>query len=211
MAAPRGILKIYAKQPGTVAEAIDTLRSIENAYLVLYATELHVETIRETFSGKRRFRLNYPFPLPYLPFTPGLTAHPELMTPDVIRRSILLPEDVLQLRTIQFQSPGFWEVLGSLNPLDQLRKYLQDRHDRKKDTDYRNDEEKRRMDIENAIRETELFKQRVSALRQAGYTDEEIRRLMLPAAYALNEVGIQQDRGLLAHAEIKRFEDKTEQ
>jgi len=209
MPAPRGVLKIYAKRPGTVAEAIDTLRSIENAYLVLYATELHIETVRDAFTGKRRFRFDFPFP--FFPFALGITAHPELLTPDVIRRSFLLPEDELQFKSIQFESPGFWEVLGSLNPLDQLRKYLQDRHERKKDTDYRNVEEQRGLEIENAIREAELFKEQVSALREAGFSNEEIRRLMLPAAHALNDVGERQDQGLLSHTEIKRLDDKTEQ
>ena len=31
------------------------------------------------------------------------------------------------------ESPGFWEFLGSLNPLEVIRRYLNDRHERAKD------------------------------------------------------------------------------
>src|SRR3989304_2809391 len=43
--------------------------------------------------------------------------------------SIVFPSPALVLSSVQLGSPGFWEVLGALNPLETLRKYLQDRHE----------------------------------------------------------------------------------
>src|SRR5580700_4283093 len=39
----------------------------------------------------------------------------------------------LVLDAVEIASPGFWEFLGSLNPLEVIRKYLSDRHERRKD------------------------------------------------------------------------------
>ncbi|MDT8445231.1 MAG: hypothetical protein RQ722_13125, partial [Desulfuromonadales bacterium] len=47
---------------------------------------------------------------------------------------VVLPEDRIQVSSIVIKSPDFWEFLGSINPLEVLRKYLCDRHERKKDT-----------------------------------------------------------------------------
>jgi len=46
--------------------------------------------------------------------------------------NIVLPSERLFFSKVNIQSPGFWEVMGSLNPLQQIREYLKDRHERKK-------------------------------------------------------------------------------
>jgi len=206
MAKQYGKLKIYANKPGTVAEGIQTLRAIEDAYLMLYATELHIEFLLETYSGRRRFRFD--MPLPFYPYAPGLTSRHNLLSPEDVRKTMLLPEDVLLIGSVQFESPGFWEFLGTLNPLDQLRKYVQDRHERKKDVAYRNEMERRKLQNENELLETELFRNRVSALREAGYTAQEVRRLMLPATQALGVVSERQEDGLIEKAILEL--DETE-
>lgn len=49
----------------------------------------------------------------------------------------VLPEHRLVIKSIRIESPGFWEVFASLNPLQQIREYLNDRHKRKQDREFR--------------------------------------------------------------------------
>src|SRR5208283_3018379 len=37
---------------------------------------------------------------------------------------------------VEINSPGFWEFLGSVSPLEIMRNYLNDRHERRKDREY---------------------------------------------------------------------------
>ena len=57
--------------------------------------------------------------------------------------------DRLVLAAVRLNSPGFWEFLGALNPLEVIRKYLNDRHERRQDRNYRESAEKRRLALEN--------------------------------------------------------------
>jgi len=62
---------------------------------------------------------------------------------------VILPEDRLRIHRIAIKSPGFWEFFGNINPLEVLRKYLCDRHERKKmrhtGTDWKRSEANSRM------------------------------------------------------------------
>ena len=44
-----------------------------------------------------------------------------------------------------------------MNPLMQLREYLKERHERRKDKDWREEQERRKMVLENANIETQIF------------------------------------------------------
>src|SRR5206468_3287516 len=57
----------------------------------------------------------------------------------------ILPDDRLTIRKIQVASPGFWEFFGSLNPLQQIREYLNDRHKRRQDREYREKSEAEKL------------------------------------------------------------------
>ena len=55
--------------------------------------------------------------------------------------------DRLFLNRVSMSSPGFWEFIGKWNIFEQLRLYLNERHERQKDRDYRNEHEKRRGEL----------------------------------------------------------------
>lgn len=84
---------------------------------------------------------------------------PELMMPWAsavasqfsLTRSAYEPETPLVVSRVALRSPGFWEFMGSLNPLEVTRRYLNDRHERKKDRDYRSPAEAERLALENAL------------------------------------------------------------
>jgi hypothetical protein len=208
MPGPRGQLRIYADRAGSVAEAVSTLRSIESAYLQLYAANLYFDELNDAnFGPPRRYRIATAFDLGYL--APWPTAATRPMSSERIRRYVVPADDQLEFSAIEFRSPGFWEILGSLNPLEQIRKFLNDRHERKKDVDYRNIMDEKKMALEIERLGVELFSEKADALRKVGFSDEEIRRMLLPAARSLNGVAEAQDRQLIETAEIKMIEDKS--
>jgi len=61
------------------------------------------------------------------------------------------PKDLLEIASFSIHSPGFWEVLGGLNPLQQIREYLNDRHKRRQDREFREAAEKKKLEIENEL------------------------------------------------------------
>jgi hypothetical protein len=116
-----------------------------------------------------------------------------LLSSESLRAAGALFAEPLQLRvhSIQVASPGVWEFLGTLNPLEVIRKWKQDAHERQKDINYRSEaervklglenEEKRRQieaqEIENERKRLEVFETRVNLAKELGATNEELARL----------------------------------
>lgn len=74
----------------------------------------------------------------------------------------------LVVNRVVLESPGFWEFIGALNPLEVLRKYLNDRHERRKDREYREGSERRQLEIENALGELEVLRKIAELEREFG-------------------------------------------
>ena len=113
-------IRIYGNTLGSLNDVIDTLISINNTYNIFLLFQLTIDNPQLVKNGYYpnllSLIINYRKFLDYNDFD-----------------KILLPSDMLMVKSINFNSPGFWEFLGSLNPLNQLRQYLNDRHNRKKD------------------------------------------------------------------------------
>lgn len=99
-----------------------------------------------------------------------------------------LPDDAraaeqLIVHRVVLESPGIWEFLGTLNPLEVLRKYLVDRHERRQDREYREGAERRRLEIENALGELEVVRRLAELEREFGPDSipEEVRRRLWAA------------------------------
>jgi hypothetical protein len=87
---------------------------------------------------------------------------------------MVLPSERLVLSSIEAASPGRVSLIGDIKLLEQIRLWLSDRAERRKDRDYRNREEARRLDLENQQRETELLRARVAAMREMGLPEADI-------------------------------------
>ncbi|MBK8850163.1 MAG: tetratricopeptide repeat protein [Saprospiraceae bacterium] len=107
-----------------------------------------------------------------------LLDRPEIIDSQLLGKSLdsYLPINrQLYLNSVQISSPGFWEFLGSLNPLEQVREYLKDRHERKKDTDYKNKIEKAKGHIEIEQQINKVILERIEILKGLGYKEKDIR------------------------------------
>ena len=121
-----------------------------------------------TIDGMRRAARDFPFPR--YPFAldfgwpPGRRGVRRTRdwppTPEEVA-SFVPRSEQLVLSAVSLASPGFWEFLGTLNPLEILRKYLNDRHERRKDRDYRESAERRRLELENLTLESRVLSERI--------------------------------------------------
>ncbi len=127
MAEETGKLTITGERGGTITEVTQFLSDLENAYLALYAFDQRwpPRPVWRRFPPEVWLELGYPFvPLGQLGYGPLIA-------------DAVPPSARLVLERVRIESPGFWEFVASLNPLQQIREYLNDRHRRRQDRGFR--------------------------------------------------------------------------
>jgi hypothetical protein len=192
-----GTIRLLTRRAGTVAEIRKFLRDLEGAYAALYSFDARLGAIDD----RDRPGL-YPSRRWYAAETRWSWGRGS-------REQEVLPEHRLTITRIQIESPGFWEILGALNPLQQIREYLNDRHKRIQDRKFREAREQERLRLENELiqrqiweKENAILHDRVVILRDLGFSNEELRRLVWTDVGApLARLGSQQDSGLVDGAE----------
>ena len=113
--------------------------------------------------------------------------------------ALMVPrKEQLVISSVALNSPGEWEFLGALNPLEVARKYLHDRHERRKDREYRETAEKRRLALEDSILESKAIGERARLLKELGATDRDIAPLIDALLYKpLISLDHHQDNGVI--------------
>jgi hypothetical protein len=178
--APTSRLRVNGYGEVYARDARRFLSAVERAYNGLYVIDAL------TASGEPGIR-GWPFPV----VGPGIDDAIESAVPSV---------DALVLASVQLESPGFWEFLGALNPLQQIREYLNDRHERKKDKAYRNAAEKRRLDAEAEAAELKNVREKIAILGDLGVPPTVIaEQLVLDP---LRELGRVQDENVVTTADL---------
>ena len=195
-----GRLIILGERGGTIAEVTSFLADLEQAYLALYRLDgLSLEL--------RRLRRRWPLEL-FLGM--GYPASPHSFGGGALDANQVPPRDRLFLHRVRIESPGFWEFLGALNPLQQIREYLNDRHKRRQDKEFREAAEKEKLQLENELirrqiyeKENAIFRERVELLRDMGYDNDEIDGLIWGSVGApLAKLGKHQDTGLIGSGDV---------
>ena len=140
------------------------LADLEGAYNALYYFfDLSHDLERAVKSG-REYRHNLPLPVPFPPlFSPPVNIGGEKDLP-----LFVLPTDRLALRACQIGSPGWLEVIGNMNPLEVWRKYAQDRHERRKDREYREQAEEEKLHLENQLLKNEVLRRHIDLMENLG-------------------------------------------
>ncbi|OJV52972.1 MAG: hypothetical protein BGO31_04250 [Bacteroidetes bacterium 43-16] len=206
-------LKVTAERLGTIKEIKELLTDFENAYNSIYAFEFLVDTLSEDRERRRKLikeefryiekKLERPEPY-WFDFLDNRylfrnyensTNLLEILNKIDIEK-IILPTERLSISRVNIQSPGFWEFLGSLNPLQQIREYIKDRHERKKDNRYRSRQEEELGDLNIMKEKNNVLSQRIEILRGLGYSEVQIRELVIKMVIEpLNKLGEHQDKG----------------
>ena len=199
MAEERGTLVIVAKRGGSIADITSFLSDLEDAYIVLYS--FHRLWLPERLLGRLPSRLWLELGYPHAVF--GHTGYTPL-TADLVP-----PDARITLERVQIESPGFWEFAASLNPLQQIREYLNDRHKRRQDREYREHSERERLELENELirrqieeKDSSILRECIEILRDVGYDDNDIRRIVwMNVGNSLSRLGRHQDSNLIGGAE----------
>ena len=191
-----GRLVIVANRGGTIAEISAFLSDVEAAYIALYSFDKSSHALR---SIRLREWLKYSgVPLWELGFFKHTSIEPAMIPPSAR----------LSLERVQIESPGIWEFAASLNPLEQIRKFLNDRHERRKDKEYREEIEKERLKRDNELIQAQIVKQYIANLHymieimgEAGIDDDVLQQIIwAQVGNPMSRLGVHQDTGLIGGA-----------
>lgn len=110
----------------------------------------------------------------------------------------------LIVREVHLSSPGFWSFLGALNPLEALRNFLNDRHERQKDRKYRELAEASKLELENRLLEVSYLDKILNLTPYRDLPPEKLNQIVEPfIRKSLLTLGEYQDRRLLGKAHVK--------
>ncbi len=164
-----GFLRFDGQGGCAAEEMADFLDALNASYQAIARIELVAYSGLAAAEALRRYGFP-PYPAPWLTNSTRLSDNAIAAEPLIVHRVVL-------------ESPGIWEFLGTLNPLEVLRKYLNDRHERRKDRNYREKAESRSLEIENALAELEVVKRLAELEREfgPGAIPEDVKRRLWAA------------------------------
>ena len=118
--------------------------------------------------------------------------------------SLVGRSESLILSSVRLESPGHWSLLGASDALEVIRKYLNDRHERKKDQRYREATDEDRRRLENELLQTTVLSEKVKVAKELGATEEDLAPLLGQLLYdPLDELAVFQDRGLIMDVKMQ--------
>ncbi len=158
-----GLARFTLNEIATVEELENTLRDLRHAYEALHAS--NVVLIQAHSAG---------------PYPDSLRGMHESVLHNLHSNERLL------IRGVSINSPGWAEVIGRLNPLETLRRYLKDRQlakiavieagrQRAKDEKYGNAIEQAKAVLEMESMKTRVAAERARNLLELGYSLQEVR------------------------------------
>ena len=156
----------------------NTLGEVHDVAMFLYTIEANYNNLLAYDKAIMESVINTSFPYPT---QEKVLARFMRFANDCCVEEFIAPEDKLIICKISFNSPGFWEVLGSWNPLNQIREYINERHARKRDKEYAWELDKRIIQadvekkcLENDMLRVELIQTITQQLQSIGVDDEYI-------------------------------------
>lgn len=168
----RGHLRVNSSGGLLVTDYVEFLEAIRSAYNGLLA----IAAILDGYSEPTRLRRFATPPVWELNILPYQSISPYDLSSGAVA-SLIRPQDQLVLSRAQFSSPGFLEFAGLLNPLQVIRGFIDDCHRRRQDREYREASERRRLEIQNDMLETEMLRQRFELAREIGVPEHHLAQL----------------------------------
>jgi hypothetical protein len=186
-------LRIESDGQWTVAEIVEFLEAFRGAHdgLVIF------ESLLELYAAHSEWRRYRSFPDVVVYGASGILSATLELSDDALNRFVR-PEQQLVVQSVQLASPGFWEFVGSLNPLEVLRRYLDDRHRHRQDREYREAHESRRLDLENMVLENRVLNERIAIARELGLPEVTVTAMLGRwVAEPLRRIDSVYDRGMI--------------
>ena len=203
----KAAIKIKGLRGGAVDEISQFLADMEGAYNALY----HFDRKIVRWDRRRRYWKRYIGPEEL--FYESHSEFPNFGDQIILdgEKENILPIYRLELTRVSIQSPGFWEFMGSLNPLQQLREYLNDRHKRRQDKEFREVSEKRKLELENELlvrqimeKENSVLRERFQLMKEAGISQDEIEQFIWgQIGKPISKIAKYQDSGLIEGSKEK--------
>jgi hypothetical protein len=195
-----GYLRVDGQGEVPVHDMREMLAAFEESYVAIASAEILIAERIAALEAFRRWgrrwgppELLLPMAGALLPQQLGFSQRPAVVdVPLVVSRVVL-------------RSPGFWEFMGTLNPLEVTRRYLNDRHERRKDDEYRSRADADRLALDNAVRGLDVLERYLRLRRDYG-DDLPIDPDVLPKSVAaairpaLERLAECDDRGLISGA-----------
>jgi hypothetical protein len=158
-----GYLRIDGEGGISVRDMREILAALEDSYEAIASIELLIAERISRMQALYRWSRRWGPPEMFMPLA-GAFLPPQIS--DVQRPAAA--EVPLVVSRVVLQSPGFWELMGTLNPLEVTRRYLNDRHERRKDDAYRSRAEADRLALDNAVRELDVLERYLQLRREYG-------------------------------------------
>jgi hypothetical protein len=178
------ILHITVDRGGKVFEILDFLKALNNAYENIYYIDLIINELKSNNDIARKSIRK--------------------LKPRKFVSDIILPEDILRITKVNIGPPGFIDFKGLGEVAKQIREYINDRDERRKDREWREAETRKSMELDNDKKKFELFEDKIRFLKENGFPEDEIRKLINNNGIEpLEELDKFQDSGLISSAEIK--------
>ena len=183
------VVHSHAEPRQTVHRITDFLNALEEAYNGLVIFDSLLEGYDSTDNEQlRRARLR------------DLRRFGQLLTTrESLRRAATLINSKSRLRVeaVEIGSPDFLSFIGKLLPFESIRKYLQDRHERRKDREYREAADVRKLNLDNEmktkeiedrelsnqLKQMEVFDKQIDIAKKLGATEEDFEPLLRNLLY----------------------------
>jgi hypothetical protein len=206
-----GTLTIESHGGWPVRDVVDFLDTLKTSYDGLLLIEILTEALVHVENSRRSWLREYG-PWPVLPVAelPGRLLS-LLALPDSRLAGLIREEDQLVVSRVSLSSPGTWDFIGKLNPLETIREYLKDRHARRQDREYREGAERERLHLENQLLQNQVIQGRVEILQGLGLPDAEITAAIGRfVSEPLQGLGTLQDRGMILPPASDANQERTE-
>jgi hypothetical protein len=200
----RAILRITSEGGVRLIEIREYLAAIEDAYNGVVVFENLVDGLRR--EGPFFVRPFFPMWLPL--YVSGRKRRLNLAEGTQSIASFVRSSERIVLLRVKLESPGVWEFLGKLNPLEVIRQWVADSHERRKDKNYREAAEQERLRLENGLLENRVIRERIQIARELGATNEDLAPVLNDLILKpLAAVSQQQNKGLIQGAELEPLKE----
>ncbi len=202
-------LRIYGTSEIELSRIIQLLKDLEVAYNSVYTFIRSIDKIS---------KYNKQYALPFISYYHDYYAiHKKIYYKreadyfDKYVSSMIFPGEQIKVIHISFLSPGFWDFLGSLNVLEVIRKYLCDRHERRKDIKYKELAEKEKLDLDNELLKCKVISEKIKIAEKVGIDIHELAPLLNEFLYQpLHRLNAHQDEMIISNAELLEITKKDD-